>query len=181
MQANDNKRTAWIIIGTVIGMFSLAYASVPLYSLFCKATGFGGTTQIALDGATHKGEKTYIVQFDSNVDSNLLWHFKPEQRQIAVKAGENTLIFFAAENMSDEPLTGTATFNVTPDKAGIYFNKIQCFCFTNQTLQPHQKITLPVSFFIDPAMENDPTAQDVKTITLSYSFFKVKKQNKILK
>lgn len=176
MAAKKNTHTAWIVTAVTVGMFGLAYAAFPLYNLFCKVTGFGGTTQVALEGAQYKGSRTYEVQFDANVDSSLGWHFVPEQRQITVKTGENTLIFFSAENMGDTPLTGTATFNVTPNKIGGYFNKIECFCFTNQTLNPHQKITLPVSFFIDPEIENDPTAQDVKTITLSYSFFKVKKQ-----
>ena len=180
MPASDNKRTGLIIASIVIGMFSMAYASVPLYNLFCKVTGFGGTTQVALEGSAHKGVRNYIVQFDANTDSDLPWSFKPEQRQISVKSGENTLIFFSAENIGSEPITGTATFNVTPDKVGKYFNKIECFCFKNQTLHPHQKISLPVSFFIDPEIENDSETREVKTITLSYSFFK-KSSNKISK
>lgn len=171
-----HNRTALIIGSIVVGMFGLAYASVPLYSLFCKATGFGGTPRIAEDGASHKGNRIYTVRFDANTETGLAWRFRPEQKQISVKAGENTLIFFSAENLSDEPITGTATFNVAPDKVGTYFNKVECFCFTNQTLQPHQKISLPVSFFIDPAIENDETVDEIRTITLSYSFFRVKKQ-----
>ncbi len=175
MPADKNTRTGWTVAAIVIGMFAMAYASFPLYNLFCKVTGFGGTTQVAFEGSATKGMRQYTVQFDSNVENGLAWKFKPEQRQITVRSGDNTLVFFSAENEAEEPSTGTATFNVTPDKVGVYFNKVQCFCFTNQILEPHQKIDMPVSFFIDPAIENDPTMRDVTTITLSYSFFKVKK------
>lgn len=183
MVKKKNPRTVTLgaVIAVIIGMFCLAYASVPLYSLFCKVTGFGGTTQKAATGSTVKGKKEIAVQFDANIEQGLDWVFKPMQREVKVRTGENALIFFYAENKSDEPITGMATFNVTPDKTGIYFNKIQCFCFNQQTLKPHEKVTMPVTFFIDPAIESDPTTEEVTTITLSYSFFKVKNKDKATK
>jgi cytochrome c oxidase assembly protein subunit 11 len=173
-----NKKILTPLILIIIGMFVLAYASVPLYSLFCKATGFGGTTQVALKSSTQKGKKVIKVRFDANIEPNLPWKFKPIQPEITVKPGENALIFYYAENLTEKPLTGTAIYNVTPNKAGIYFNKIECFCFEEQLLEPYQKVNMPVSFFIDPKIEEDPYLKDVDTITLSYSFFYVKKDSK---
>lgn len=170
---DKNKQVAFTVVAFVVGMVCLTYAAVPLYSLFCKATGFGGTTQRA-DASETVGTRSVTVHFDANVDGQLEWAFKPEQRSVTVKTGENTLAFFSAQNLSNKDITGTATFNVTPEKAGIYFNKIQCFCFTNQLLHAKQKLTLPVSFFVDPEMENDPNMKGVRNITLSYSFFRVK-------
>jgi cytochrome c oxidase assembly protein subunit 11 len=172
---NHNNRLAFTVLAFVIGMVCLSYAAVPFYKLFCKATGFGGTPQIASANTTQIGTRAVTVNFNANVDSQLPWEFAPLQRSITVKPGETSLIFFSAKNLSSKPITGTATFNVTPEKAAKYFNKIQCFCFTNQTLGAKQKLTLPVSFFIDPEMEKDPLLKDLTIITLSYSFFKVKK------
>ena len=174
MTAKKNTSTAIAMLSIGLGMFLLAFASVPLYRVFCQVTGFGGTTQEASSVPVQIGKRIINVQFNADTDPNLPWKFKPEQRQVAVHTGEQTLIYYAAENISDEAVTGVATYNVTPNKAGAYFNKVQCFCFTNQTLNPDEKMPMPVSFFIDPEIENDPNLQDVSTITLSYTFFKVK-------
>lgn len=151
----------------------LTFASVPLYNLFCKVTGYGGTTKYATIASTRVGNKMMKVRFDANVDKNLPWQFKSEQDEVIVRVGENNLVFYTAENKTDKPIVGTAVYNVTPFKAGVYFNKIQCFCFEEQLLKPHQKMVMPVSFFIDPEIENDPNLQDVDTITLSYTFYPV--------
>ena len=165
-------RTTMLAAGLALGMTGLGYASVPLYRAFCEATGFAGTTQKAeaAPGAALSGKRV-SVRFDANHVPALPWEFVPEKASEPVILGEREIAFFAAKNLSDKPITGRATFNVTPTQAGKYFNKIQCFCFTEQTLAAGQKVTMPVSFFIDPAMLNDPEMNDVKTITLSYTFF----------
>ena len=174
MQTND--RIALNLLMIVAGMLMLAYASVPLYSLFCKVTGFGGTTQTAVVAPPTSAilKRTMRVTFNADIDPHLPWSFKPLQKDITVRIGEKKLIFFSAKNNSNEPVTGIATFNVTPEKAGGYFNKIQCFCFSNQTLQPGQEVTMPVSFFIDPAIAADKNLDELQDITLSYTFFKAK-------
>lgn len=159
----------------VVGMVCLAYASVPLYSLFCRVTGFGGTTSRAEVAPSRVLDRTLTVSFNADVDPGLPWEFKPLQHKVSVKVGEKKLIFYSAKNLSEEPVTGVATFNVTPDKAGGIFDKIECFCFTNQTLQPGQEMVMPVSFFIDPSIADDKNLGDVTDITLSYTFFKAKK------
>jgi cytochrome c oxidase assembly protein subunit 11 len=174
---HKNKRTALIVSVTVAGMIGLSYASVPLYQLFCQVTGYGGTTQVAekpLNGSIL--ERQITVSFDSNVASGLAWSFKPVQNKLTVRVGEETLAFYEARNDSDETITGTATFNVTPFKAGQYFAKVDCFCFTEQTLKPGQVVSMPVSFFIDPQIAADKNAQDVEDIVLSYTFFRSEKK-----
>ena len=162
------------LLAIVVGMLGLAYASVPLYRIFCKVTGIGGTTQTAVVAPEQVLDREIVVRFNADVDPKLPWYFKPQQKEVRVKIGENALAFFEAMNMSDNPVLGTATYNVTPLKAGGYFNKIQCFCFDEQKLDPGQTADMPVSFFIDPEILNDPNMNDVNTITLSYTFFKVK-------
>lgn len=158
----------------VAGMTGLSFAAAPLYRLFCEATGYGGTTQRAASAPAEVSEKTVTVHFDANVSSGLGWDFRPEQRAMTLKIGENSLAFYRATNATGAPLTGTATFNVTPEIAGGYFNKIECFCFTEQRLEPGQSAEFPVSFFIDPAILADPDARHIGEITLSYTFFKAK-------
>jgi len=167
-------RTAFILAGTVAGMIGLTYASVPLYKLFCAATGYGGTTQRAEAGAapTVVSDRVFTVQFDANTSGNLPWTFKPEQTSVTVKAGEQKVIYYKAINHADHPVTGRALFNVTPDKTGPYFTKIACFCFEEQTLQAGQEVDMPVLFYIDPEVVNDHNVDEVKTITLSYTFFR---------
>ncbi|HYH19187.1 MAG TPA: cytochrome c oxidase assembly protein [Azospirillum sp.] len=165
------------LLALVAGMVGLAYASVPLYALFCRVTGFGGTTQRAEAAPGTVLERTVTVRFNADVNGSLPWSFRPNQREVKVKLGETALVSYHAENRGTQPVTGTAVFNVTPDKAGIYFNKIECFCFTEQVLQPGQSIDLPVAFFVDPAAAGDVNMEDVKTITLSYTFFRAKDAN----
>ncbi|HAY48588.1 MULTISPECIES: cytochrome c oxidase assembly protein [Thalassospira] len=168
----QNRKILFSCVFVVGAMVGLAYASVPLYKLFCQVTGFGGTTQVATEAPVEVSEKTIKVRFNADVNSGLNWQFKPEQREITVRLGEDNLAYYMAENMSVQPITGQAVYNVTPLKAGQYFNKIACFCFDEQTLEPGQRVDMPVSFYVDPAIAEDINTQDVKTITLSYTFFK---------
>ncbi len=172
---NDKNKLALSVLALFSSMLLLSFASVPIYNLFCKATGFAGTTQRA-KAYTHtkKGTKKITVQFDSNVDPNLPWIFIPKHRQVDVITGQNTLVFYESENVSDKDIIGTSVYNVTPQKAGKYFVKVHCFCFEEQLLKARQKILMPVTFFIDPDIENDPEMEDVNSITLSYSFYKVR-------
>jgi cytochrome c oxidase assembly protein subunit 11 len=153
----------------------LTLASVPIYNLFCKATGYGGTTQrVNPYIKVQKGTRKIRIEFDSNVDKNLPWRFVPKHRSADVITGENALVFYESENLSERDIIGTSVYNVTPQKAGKYFVKIHCFCFEEQLLKAGQKLLMPVSFFIDPEIENDPEMADIDRITLSYSFFKVR-------
>ena len=154
-------------------MTGLVAASVPLYRWFCQVTGYGGTTNVATEAPAAIADRTIAVRFNADVNSRLPWRFGPVQREVTLRLGEQKLIFYAARNMSDRPITGTATFNVTPAKAGSYFTKVDCFCFTEQTLAPGESVDMPVSFFVDPALADDPGLADVRTITLSYTFFPV--------
>ena len=171
---SNNARLAFSIISVIVGMLMLAYASVPLYNLFCKMTGTGGTVGTAVRGADRVGTRIMNIKFDANVDKNLPWEFKSLQNDIKIRTGENALIFYSAENKSSKDIIGTAVYNVTPHKAAQYFLKIQCFCFEEQLLKAGQKQSMPVSFYIDPDIENDPLLKEVDTITLSYSFYKVR-------
>jgi cytochrome c oxidase assembly protein subunit 11 len=159
-------------------MVGTSFAAVPLYRMFCQVTGYGGTTQRAKAPSSAVIDRTMTVRFDSNISSSLDWSFRPVQREVQLKLGENSLAFYRAVNRSDKNLTGSATFNVTPEIAGSYFNKIECFCFTEQTLAAGQEVDMPVSFFIDPAILNDPDAKHIEEITLSYTFFKVEKPDR---
>ena len=167
-----NARTGLVLVGVAVGMVGLAFASVPLYRLFCQVTGFGGTTQVAAEMPEAVLDRTMIVRFNADVDPKLPWAFQPNQRQISVRIGEAGLAIFTARNLSEAPVTGTATFNVTPLKAGRYFDKVQCFCFDEQHLEPGQEVEMAVSFFVDPAIMDDRNLDEVKTITLSYTFFR---------
>jgi cytochrome c oxidase assembly protein subunit 11 len=166
-----NRRFLFSLFGFVGLMVGLAYASVPLYDLFCRVTGFGGTTQEA-DAAPGAVEGRMItVRFNADINNGLPWKFQPEQREVTVPIGEETLIAYEAKNLAARTTTGTALFNVTPLKAGKYFSKIACFCFDEQSLEPGQEVSMPVTFFVDPAILEDRLTQDVNTITLSYTFF----------
>lgn len=166
-----NARMGLMVLGVVLGMAGLAYASVPLYNLFCRVTGYGGTTQVSEALPDHILNRTVIVKFNTDTAPNMLWDFKPEQREITVKLGQKGLASFYAHNRTSSPSTGTALYNVTPLKVGKYFHKIQCFCFGEQTLEPGQSVSMPVLFYVDPAMNEDRNLDDVEVITLSYSFF----------
>ena len=168
----SNARVALPLVGIVAGMGMMAYASVPLYQLFCQVTGFGGTTQVAKTQSDTVLDRPVTVRFNADVNPALPWSFRPEQREVHLKVGEQGLAFYRAVNNGSEPVVGTATYNVTPQKAGLYFSKIQCFCFTEQVLQPGESMDMPVTFFVDPAIADDPNMNDVRTITLSYTFFR---------
>jgi len=167
-----NLNVLMILVGVVSGMVGLAYASVPLYQLFCAVTGFNGTPQRAAAAPTEISDRVIRVTFTADVAGGLGWKFRPEQRQIALQVGENKLAFYTAENLEAKAVTGRATFNVSPEMFGAYFTKIECFCFTEQTLQPGQKVEMPVSFFIDPAVLDNPALKNINDITLSYTFFR---------
>ena len=171
-----NLRLALGLGGVVFAMVGLAFASVPLYQLFCQVTGYGGTTQVAETAPVvpegQAAARVFKVRFNADVNGDMPWNFRPEQREVTLRVGESGLAFYRAENLSARPVTGTATFNVTPLKAGPYFNKVQCFCFTEQRLAPGEIAQLGVSFFVDPAILEDPNLDEVRTITLSYTFFR---------
>ena len=171
INSRANRRVAVALAGVVVAMAGAAYAAVPLYDLFCRVTGFGGTTQVAAAAPETVGERVFTIRFNADVDPKLPWAFQPVERSMTVKVGESGLAFFRAENLASRQTAGTATFNVTPLKAGQYFNKVQCFCFTEQRLAAGDSIEMPVSFFVDPAIVDDPNLDEVKTITLSYTFF----------
>jgi cytochrome c oxidase assembly protein subunit 11 len=171
---DKNPRLAWTMVAIVGGMLGLAYAAVPLYQAFCKATGFAGTPLVAQEGVRPVIARTVEVRFDTNTDANLPWHFEPVQRSVKVHLGEEKLVFFRATNRSQRPIVGTATYNVTPEWTAGWFNKIQCFCFTEQLLQPEQSVDMPVLFFVDADMNKDRRYDDVRTITLSYTFYEAK-------
>ena len=169
-----NTRLAWTMVLIVGGMLGLSYAAVPLYEAFCRATGFGGTPLIAQSDDHPVIARAMVVRFDSNTDPALPWRFEPEQRSVTVHLGEQKLVYFRATNQSDRPIVGTATYNITPEASARWFNKIQCFCFTEQLLKPGQTIDMPVLFFVDPDMDKDRRFDDVHTVTLSYTFYESK-------
>jgi cytochrome c oxidase assembly protein subunit 11 len=167
-----NARTGVVLAGIVAGMVGLSFASVPLYRLFCQVTGYGGTTQIAAAAPGAVSERVIKVRFNADTAPDLPWSFKPVQREIALKVGESGLAYYRARNLAAEAVTGTSTFNVTPLKAGRYFSKVQCFCFDEQRLEAGQELDMAVSFFVDPEILSDRNLDEVKTITLSYTFFR---------
>ena len=172
--ARRNTRTAAFAFLLVAAMIGLAFVSVPLYRLFCQVTGFGGTTQRAgADAAPGPIGPTIGVRFDATTSRALPWRFAPVDTHRRVAIGERNIALYTARNLSDRPVTGTATFNVTPSQAGQYFTKIQCFCFTEQRLAPGQEVSMPVVFFVDPAILDDPVAREIDEITLSYTFYPV--------
>lgn len=171
---NNNKKLGLSLLYLAISMVCFTFAAVPIYNLFCKVTGFGGTTQRNIIYHTNKGTKSLDIVFDANVEPSLPWRFVSKQQKINSLVGQNNLVFYEAENLSDKDIIGTSIYNVTPNKAGKYFVKIHCFCFEEQLLKAGQKVLMPVSFFIDPEMEKDPEMDDVNAITLSYSFFKIR-------
>jgi cytochrome c oxidase assembly protein subunit 11 len=178
MSGDKNARLAWTLAATVGGMLALAYAASPLYDMFCRATGFGGTPQVAQEGAQGAGRpilsRTVNVRFDANVDANLPWRFTPLEREVKVKLGEERLVHYRVTNLSQRPIVGTSSYNVTPETAGAWFNKLQCFCFTEQLLLPGQSMDMPVVFFVDPEMDKDRRYDNIRTVTLSYTFFEAK-------
>lgn len=165
--------TGLMCAGVFVAMIGLSYASVPLYNIFCRVTGYGGTTQVAWAAPTEVLERRIMVRFDANVANRMPWDFRPVENTMQVNVGETALAYFRATNRSDREVKGTASFNVSPSKAGSYFSKIECFCFTEQILGPGETVDMPVTFFIDPDIAGDPNLDNVGTITLSYTFFEV--------
>jgi cytochrome c oxidase assembly protein subunit 11 len=172
--------TVVVLTSVIAGMLGLTAAAVPLYRLFCQVTGYGGTTQRAEAAPERQLERTVTVRFNADIDPDLPWSFAPEQRQMEVRLGEQSLAFYAATNRSEHPIVGQATYNLTPFKAAPYFSKIACFCFDEQTLQPGEAVDMPVSFYVDPAIASDPDTRDVHTITLSYTFFLLEDETEAL-
>ena len=168
------RRNGRLMIGLfaiVFGMVGLSFAAVPLYDLFCRVTGFGGTTQVADNFSPEILDRTMRVRFTADADRALPWDFEVETREVEVRLGEPTLIYYTARNLSDEPVAGTAVYNVNPHRTGIYFTKVECFCFDEQIIMPGEEVTFPVYFFVDAALDRDRAMNDVRAITLSYTFF----------
>ena len=172
MSERTKLRTGLLTALVAVGMVGLAYASVPLYRIFCQVTGFGGTTMKA-DTAPGAVAGRIGVRFDANIDPRLPWKFEPEQATVRIHPGGRTTIYYRATNYTARSTTGQAIFNVTPESAGKYFSKIECFCFTEQTLKPGESVRMPVVFFVDPKVRNDPDTSHLDEITLSYTFYPV--------
>ena len=175
-KANDPRRkvSAFAALATASLMLGLSFAAVPLYRAFCAATGYGGTTQRAEKAPGAQGKRDVVVRFDSNVGGGLPWRFEPETPQVTVRTGETSTIFYRVTNESDHEISATAAYNVTPDQAGSYFDKVSCFCFSEQKLGAHETAEWPVVFFLDPALEKDQSMATVDQVTLSYTFFETK-------
>ena len=171
MSKPNHTKTLIPIVGTVLGMTAMAWAAVPLYDWFCRVTGYGGTTQQSASASDMVLDRTVTVRFDASVSSDMPWTFSPVQTTKKIRIGETGLAFYEASNPTDRTVTGTASFNVTPLSMGSYFTKIECFCFTEQTLQPGESVMMPVTFYVDADMVDDRETERVHTITLSYTFF----------
>ena len=171
MSSRRHRFVPYAATATVALMLGMSYASVPLYEMFCRVTGFDGTPQRADAAPGATGERTMVIRFNADTGADMPWRFQPAQRSVTVRLGEETLVHYRAHNPTDRTIVGTATFNVTPEKAAIYFDKIACFCFQEQRLAPGETADMPVSFFVDPEIVKDRKLDDVKTITLSYTFF----------
>jgi cytochrome c oxidase assembly protein subunit 11 len=172
MKSSRGKRlTAGIAIAAALGMVGMTYAAVPLYRIFCEATGFAGTPRILASASKGEVDRAVTVRFNADTAQGLPWKFEPAQGPMTLKLGETAMAEFRAKNLSDRPIVGVATFNVTPYKVGSYFAKIACFCFNEQRLEPGEEVLMPVTFYVDPALATDPATRDVTTVTLSYTFF----------
>ena len=175
MAISNNALLARNLALIVLGMIMLSYASVPLYRMFCEVTGFGGTTQRAETLPDQVLDRKITVSFNADISPDLPWKFKPDQHEVVVNIGQQQLVSYSATNESVQAVSGMSTYNVTPHIAGKYFNKLECFCFEEQKLLPGQSVHMPVSFFLDPEMVNDPDLEGITHITLSYTFFPYKK------
>jgi len=171
MPRDPNARMAVKLAGVAAVMVSLSFAAVPFYDWFCRVTGYGGTTNVAETASDEILDRTVTIRFDSNVEPGMPWEFKPVERQVTLRIGETGLAFYEAYNPTDRTVAGTASYNVAPDAAGYYFTKIDCFCFEQQVLAPGERVTMPVSFYVDPDMVTSRDASKVKHITLSYTFY----------
>jgi cytochrome c oxidase assembly protein subunit 11 len=178
-QLSGVQRTAAKLAGVALVMVSLSFAAVPFYDWFCRTTGYGGTTGVAETGSDVILDRTINVRFDASVERGMPWEFKPLAREMTLRIGETGLAFYEAHNPTDRVVAGTASYNVTPDAAGAYFDKIACFCFEMQVLQPGERVQMPVSFFIDPAIVDDAEAGRVPVITLSYTFYETDESKRL--
>lgn len=167
-----NGRIALVVSAMVVGMIGLSFAAVPMYRTFCQITGWGGTTQKAEQASASIVDREITIRFDGTISQNLPWSFSPDQVSQDLKVGETGLAFYSAENRSEQAIVGSATFNVQPAKAGRYFMKVECFCFTEQLLMPGQAMKMPVTYFVDPALADDRDLDEVREITLSYTFYR---------
>ncbi|MBC7801585.1 MAG: cytochrome c oxidase assembly protein [Gemmatimonadaceae bacterium] len=172
MKTRSNSVLAFGLVGCIVGMTGLSFAAVPLYRLFCQVTGYGGTPQMGGVSGPGGTDRSITVRFDANTSPGLPWRFAANEPVVTVMLGEDRLASYVGQNRTDQPVTGVATYNVTPEKAGRYFHKTACFCFNEQTLTPGQEMQFPLSFWVDPAIATDPDTRDLKTITLSYTFFR---------
>jgi cytochrome c oxidase assembly protein subunit 11 len=170
--ARKNKRLAFASFGFVAFMVGVSFAAVPLYDLFCRVTGFGGTPMIGQSAPATAGEATITVRFNANTQPNLPWRFTAQQPAMTLRVGEEALAFYTARNLADRPFTGISTYNVTPAIAGRYFHKVACFCFEETTLEPGREMDMPLSFWVDPRIAEDPQTRDIRTITINYTFFR---------
>jgi cytochrome c oxidase assembly protein subunit 11 len=166
-----NRKVFGMLAGVGVVMGSLAWAAVPFYDWFCRVTGYGGTTAVASAASERQLDESILIRFDANKEPGMAWDFKPSQLKMSLKIGETGMAFYEAYNPTDRVIAGTATFNVAPDAAGLYFLKIDCFCFTEQVLQPGERVEMPVTFYVDPDIREDSESRNVKEITLSYTFF----------
>lgn len=173
MALQGPQKTVVQLVGVVVVMGGLSWASVPFYDWFCRVTGFGGVTQVANAGSDTVLDQTITVRFDGSKQRGMPWEFKPVQREMEIKLGETGLAFYEAYNPTDRPVAGQASYNVTPYQAGYFFEKIDCFCFTEQVLQPGERVQMPVTFYVDPEIVDDRDAKYVHTITLSYTFHEI--------
>jgi len=167
------KRTVQYLVAVVVTMGALAWAAIPAYNWFCKVTGFGGETNVADAGSDVILDQKVKIRFDGSKERGMPWEFKPMQQELELRIGETGLAFYEAYNPTDRPIAGQASYNVAPYSAGAYFSKIACFCFTEQILQPGERVEMPVTFFVDPEIVDDPEAKYVHTITLSYTFYEI--------
>ncbi len=178
-KTNSNRLIAAICVAFFGGMVGMAYAAVPLYAMFCQITGYGGTTQRTEQYSDRVLDREITVRFDANVAPGVPWDFKPVRREIKMKIGETAQAHYTATNVFSTPVSGRATFNVTPEMAGAYFNKVECFCFTDTTLKPGETLDMPVVFFVDPDIVDTPELKNIKTITLSYTFFPIETEKPV--
>jgi cytochrome c oxidase assembly protein subunit 11 len=175
--ARSHRRVALTFAGASLLMLGMSFAAVPFYKAFCAATGYGGTPRVAEAAPATRGQRTLTVRFDANVGGGIDWDFQPEISSMRLRTGDTATVFYKATNHSKHPVTGIATYNVAPDQVGAYFNKISCFCFTEQTLQAGETLELPVVFFLDPALEKEESMNAVQSLTLSYTFMPVKQKS----
>lgn len=169
----DTRKTLIKLVGVVVFMGAMAWAAVPLYSWFCQVTGYGGETNVARSGSDEVLDQTIKVRFDASRERDMPWEFKPVVREMELRIGETGLAFYEAYNPTDRPIAGQASYNVTPFTAGAFFSKIECFCFTEQVLQPGERVQMPVTFFVDPEIVTDPDGKFIHTITLGYTFYEI--------